>query len=142
MPYGNFGPADDPLAIAELKHATAHEVRFTGFSSCLGLLALNGANNVRAVHVPMFGGPDNTPCANVNIDEAIAVLGATAGVIVVGQVDAWRTLANGVRPVYEHLIARLQAPRIISVDDGVYGGWIAGNALRAYRYVNGNRTNL
>jgi len=130
----NFAPAGNVMAIAEQQYGTAQEVRFTQFTSCIGLLARAG-NNVTGVHLVMVSA-DDTPFDNAAADAAVALLPAYTQVVVIGQTQMWNDNLNG---PYNYLLGLLANPVIIDVNDGIYGGRVEAGVFQTYQngvYVN------
>ncbi|PLY42111.1 hypothetical protein CSZ94_12080 [Janthinobacterium sp. ROICE36] len=130
-----FTHAANALSIAEQQYATAGTVRFSAFTSCIGLLARNGTN-VTGVHLVMFSNTDS-PFDNAAAEAAIALLGAYQQVVVIGQTGMWDDNFHG---PYQHLLAGLAHPIVIDVNDGTYGGRVANNVFQTYQ--NGNYINV
>jgi hypothetical protein len=140
MPY-SFSQANNVLAIPERQYATSNEIRFAGFSSCIGLIAKTG-NNLTGIHLAMMDDQDHWFDAAA-ADIAITMLGVYERVVVIGQVPIWEDTAT-VSGAYARLVANLNNPRIISRDDGVYGARVHNNTFQTYEqgaYINvpGNR---
>jgi hypothetical protein len=135
MPY-NFAAAGNVLQIAEQQYGTAGTVRFTGFTSCIGLLARNGGN-VTGVHLVMVAA-DNTPFDNAAANAAVGLLGGYGAVAVIGQTGMW---ADNLPGPYNHLIGLLHNPAIIDTNDGTYGGRVSGAGV-FQTYQNGNYINV
>ena len=67
MPYELF-PANDELKIAEQEYASGPKIKFTAFTSCIGVIAKEGAT-LTGVHLVMvdrkdkyFGEDKKTTC--------------------------------------------------------------------------------
>ncbi|MCF6282665.1 MAG: hypothetical protein L3J28_10760 [Candidatus Polarisedimenticolaceae bacterium] len=134
MPY-NYTQAGNTMAIAEQQYGSDNEIRFTTFTSCIGLIAREGGD-VTGVHLVMFAS-DDTPFDIAAADAAIALLGNYSEVVVIGQTQMWEDNLPG---PYQHLIAGLNNPTIIDMDDGIYGGRVENNLFQTYQ--NGNYHNV
>lgn len=120
----NFAQAANRLAIAEQQYAGGADIRFTRFTSCIGLVARNN-NNLTAVHLVMFSS-DDSQFDNNAAQAAVNLLGAYQEVVVVGQTGMW----NAQIPAYQHLIGLLHNPHIVDRNDGVYGADIHNGTIR------------
>jgi hypothetical protein len=130
----NFTQAANVMSIAEQEYGDAAEIRFSTFTSCIGLIARN-AGNVTGVHLVMFSNTDS-PFDNAAANAAIALLGAYTHVVVIGQTEMWNDNLPG---PYQHLLAGLNKPTVIDVNDGVYGGRVENGVFQTYQnghYVN------
>ena len=132
----NFTQAGNVMNIEEQQYGSAGEIRFSKFTSCIGLIARNG-NNVTGVHLVMVSS-DDTYFDNAAADAAIRLLGNYQQVVVIGYTATWA--ANLLDP-YQHLIAGLRKPVIIEneKDNGKYGGRVKNGVFQTYQngtYVN------
>ena len=139
MPY-TYTPAQDPMAVAEQGFSTDPEIRFTPFTSCIGLLASHAdinVDDVTAIHLVMVGA-DGTIFNNLAADNAVALLGAYRQVVVIGSTTSWAR-QPGLNGAFQHLIGLLDHPIIMDRDDGTYGGRIHAGQFQIYdngHYVN------
>lgn len=117
--------ANNTMSIAEQEYGTSGEIRFTTFTSCIGLIAKNGPI-VTGIHLVLFdrsGNPFNA------VDEVVMRLGGYQRVVVIGHTDdIWSQI-----PSYHDLIGRLHTPVIIQTDDGIYGGKVQGGVFQIYK---------
>ena len=123
----SFNMAKDPLNVAEQQYATAEEIRFTMFTSCIGLIARNNAV-VTGVHLVMLS-EDDTPFDNNAAQAAVDLLGEYQEVVVIGQANMWQ---HNLSAPYDHLIGLLENPTIRDLNDGVYGGRVSGDQLQIF----------
>lgn len=130
MPY-LLAPGGNAMAIAEQQYAGAGTIRFTRFTSCIGVMGYN-AGVVTGVHLVMFA-VDGTPFNNAAANAAALAIGAYARVAVIGHTQMWA--ANFPGP-YAHLLGQLVAPDIVDMDDGIYGGRVINGICQVY--LNGN----
>jgi len=124
----DFTLAKDTMKIAEQEYGTDAEVRFTIFTSCIGLLARK-ENNVTGVHLVMFSDTGNV-FDNEAAEAAAACLpvGYTS-VVVIGQVNMWEDNLNG---PYNYLLSLLNNPNTIDKNDGIYGGRVLNQKFQYY----------
>lgn len=127
----NFYPASNVMKIAEQQYGTDNEVRFTIFTSCIGLLAKNN-NHVTGVHLVMLS-ENETLFDNTVADDAVKLIGQYQQVVVIGQTNMWDDNLN---KSYQYLIGKLRNPVIIDKNDGTYGGRLNNNIFQTYQ--NGN----
>ncbi|MET0752492.1 MAG: hypothetical protein ABWZ66_03935 [Pyrinomonadaceae bacterium] len=127
-----LAPAANVMAIAEREFGAAAEIRFTGFSSCIGVIARQG-NNVTGVHLSMMA-PDETWFNVQAAADTVAALGGYHQVVVIGQLQMWED-TQPVTEGYQSLIDQLTAPIFSEQDDGNYGGRVNNGTFQIY--VNG-----
>lgn len=134
MPY-TLQPAQNVMKIEEQQFGSGQEIRFTKFTSCIGVIAREG-NKVTGVHLVIIS-KDDTPFNNDAAQLTINTLGKYTQVVVIGQIDFWK---GSVGEAYDALIKGLKKPIIISTDDGIYGGRVnEQGTFQTYqngRYVN------
>jgi hypothetical protein len=127
-----FSKAANPMAIAEQEYSIEHqEIRFTKFTSCIGLIPRRG-NQVGGVHLVIMS-KDDSPFDTDAADRAVRLIEPYDRVVVIGETDFWE---DNVGPAYRHLLSLLQHNTVISVGDGVYGGRIHHEMFQVYE--NGN----
>lgn len=129
MPY-ILHPAPNAMVIRERQYAVGNPVRFSAFTSCLGLMAwATDENVIRAVHLSLLDENDH-PFDDDAVGEVLTRLLDYRLVVVVGHVTAWTArLPNA----YRRLIGQLRNPHIIDAADGIYGGQIAGGNFQLYQ---------
>lgn len=130
-----FTQTTDTTNITEQHYGTDNEIRFSAFTSCIGLMARHD-NKVTGVHLVMFSN-DDSPFDNAAADAAIALLGDYSEVVVIGQANMWNDNLTG---PYQHLLANLNNPTVIDVNDGTYGGRVEGTHFQTYQ--NGQYNNV
>lgn len=129
MPY-TINQTNNVLNIAERQYGTGHEIKFTKFTSCIGVVgAVNGNQNARGVHLSISDGTSLFDGGAVQQVTAIFV-GATQ-IKILGQIAYWTNPANGVAAAYAQLVQALgvQPDDIYQLDDGVYGAEIDNGVL-------------
>ena len=131
----NFTQPKNEMNITEQEYSASSEIRFSVFTSCIGLIARN-EGNVTGVHLVMFSNDDSL-FDNSAADAAVALLGSYQEVVVIGQANMWES--NFPDP-YQYLISLLNSPKIIDVDDGIYGGRVEDNIFQTYQ--NGTYFNV
>ncbi|KZB55546.1 hypothetical protein AUP42_03200 [Thalassospira lucentensis] len=126
MPYV-FSQAANPLAIAECEYASAAEIRFSTFTSCIGIVGIRNGE-VFGIHLPLAVDDFVT---NADIDAALVHCQGLAQTTITGVIGAWTSS----RPtVYAYLVAQLGNPAIgVDHDEGVYGARVNnGNLVLSY----------
>lgn len=130
----SFSRASNTMQIAEQEYGTNKEIRFTMFTSCIGLIARKD-KQVTGVHLVIFSESGDIFDEAAAAD-AIKLLGKYDKVVVIGHIDIWA----GQIPGYEALIRGLKSPVKMSEDDGIYGGRVtdAGDfqIYKDNKYVN------
>lgn len=123
-----FSKAANPMAIAEQEYSIEHqEIRFTNFTSCIGLIPRRG-DQVGGVHLVIVS-DDGTPFDENAANRAVELINPYDRVVVIGQTGFWE---DNVGPAYRHLLSLLQHKTVISVGDGVYGGRIHHEMFQVY----------
>ncbi|MFH1805188.1 MAG: hypothetical protein ABID63_09915 [Pseudomonadota bacterium] len=117
-----FTQAANPQAIAERQWGQGINIMFTYFTSCIGLMGING-NNVIGVHLALHDADDQA-VDNADIDAAIALLNNATRPVIIGAVAVWERAAPA---QYQHLLTQLQPVEIYAYGDGTYGGEIVNN---------------
>ncbi|MDP2697400.1 hypothetical protein [Thalassospira sp.] len=118
-----FTQAANPQAIAELQWGEGADIMFTAFTSCIGLMGING-NNVIGVHLALRDANDQA-VDNADIDAAIALLNNATQPVIIGATAIWEQAAP---TEYHHLLTQLQPVEIYAYGDGTYGGEIVNHA--------------
>ncbi len=123
----SFTQAPNAMNIQEQEYGAEIEVRFSMFTSCIGLLALSG-NAVTGIHLVMISNSD-TLFDDAAAAAAVALLpAARTRIIIIGQIDFFSQA-----PGYARLLTLLNNPPIISVGDGIYGGRVNNGAFQTYQ---------
>ncbi len=126
MPY-DFNKTDNTLQITEQRYGESNEIRFSNFDSCIGLIAKNG-NTLTGVHLVMFSNDDSS-FDNTAADDAINLLGDYEEVIIIGQANMWN---DNLHAPYQHLLAGLNNPQVIDMNNGSYGGRVIEGNFQIY----------
>ena len=117
-----INPASDPLSIPERQYATGSEVKFTTFTSCIGVLAMVGTTQLIGIHLSIYDGPDIITVGDLTQVINLVQQGSTQ-IKVIGQISAWE---GSVKVVYDSLLAQLNLKstdvETYPFQDGVYGG--------------------
>jgi hypothetical protein len=125
--------ATQVLAIAEQEYGTANEVRFTRFTSCIGLLGVNGPN-VTGVHLVAVSN-QGTPFDQDVAADAVAALGAFTQVVILGTTNSWGT-EPALSVPFAYLVGRLTQngvpPSVWNFADGIYGGRVDNGTFQIY----------
>jgi hypothetical protein len=128
-PY-KLSQAANPDAIAEREYASAAEIGFTQFTSCIGVIAKEGPT-LTAVHLVAATGKDHI----FNTNDVSKVLGRLPkkpdAVSIVGSIDIWEDQANGkvLTAAFQKLTDSLQNLAKDYRGDGKYGARIAGDTI-------------
>ncbi|EEA96836.1 hypothetical protein [Pseudovibrio sp. JE062] len=134
MPY-QLTPAADPMAIAERQYGTKKtEVRFTAFTSCIGIVSRTG-DEVTGVHLSIKNENGELFDAAA-IPQVMAALGANyTEVFIIGSIDIWQNPDNGVADAYAELERQVrdgvneQDFNTYPLGNGTYGGEIEDDRL-------------
>lgn len=124
MPYALI-LAGNPMAIAECEYGAAGAIKFTPFTSCIGVLAkVQGQNQVIGVHLVMVDAADNTfTAADVPlVTQALTALNYDpTTVLIIGQIAYWE---NSAAAAYNALVVALNPADTYQLADGTYGATI------------------
>jgi hypothetical protein len=120
--------ASNNMAIKECEYGSAAEVKFTAFTSCIGILAKKKSEDkVIGIHLVI------TNKSGDKFDQAAAQTVKTcldnesydsSDVILLGSLDIWNDPQNGVKDGYDKLLALIQPTKKYQFGDGTYGGTI------------------
>jgi hypothetical protein len=128
----NLTQAPQVMDIAEQQYGAANEIRFTTFTSCIGLIGLNG-QNVSGVHLVAVSN-QGTPFDQTAADAAVAALGPYTEIIILGHTNSW-----GVGPLavpFAYMVGRLTTPAIVpnvmNFADGIYGARVNNGTFQIY----------
>jgi hypothetical protein len=130
VPY-KISKASDPLKIAEREYASAAEIGFTTFTSCIGVIAKEG-DTLTAAHLVVSTGKGHV----CNANDIAKVLGRLPkkpdAVTIVGCIDVWENQANGkvLVEAFQKLTGSLQNLTKDYRGDGTYGGKIENNKIK------------
>ena len=127
MPYV-VNQAANALTIAERQWFTAGQIRFTGFSSCVGLVVLQGGQ-LTAVHLAQQATDSSwfdTVAAGVVL--GLLPIGYTKS-IVMGQISTWAFPTGHCVAGYQHLTGLLTNLTAYQFAEGTYGADIAGTDI-------------
>ncbi len=145
MPY-NFIKARNALAIDTQEYATAAEIRFTTFTSCIGVIARKGTM-LTAVHLVQAGTSKYYPDPTAKYAEyfspnnASQVINVIVGkpfdeIKIIGHVSSWNNVRNQAHAGFQKLLAEAgiqeprdgvsldEIPQLGSFGEGVYGAKI------------------
>ena len=131
MPY-IIRETTNPLQIKEQEFASAKEIKFTPFTSCIGVIAKKGAK-LTAVHLVMVaddGSYFNRNAATTVLDN----LPEEPDVVtIIGCIDLWVSPANGMSAAFEQLTGKLKTLKKEQLEDGTYGAKIKGDDIEITR---------
>lgn len=127
-----FSQAANAMAIAEQEYATAATIQFTGFTSCIGVIAKKGPL-LTGVHLVMSS-PSRTVFNQIAATRLMyEVLGNQYDkVCIIGCVDLWRNPQNGVVAAFqklESMIRSLELVQTFNFAAGTYGATVDGNDI-------------
>lgn len=121
----------DPMKIAEQQYATGSEIKFTAFTSCVGIIARKGSS-LTGVHL-VLKAKDESIFDQAAATAVHAVLPDKYDeVMIIGCVNIWQNPSNNVQAAFEKLqagISSLQKVQIYNFTDGTYGGAIEGGKI-------------
>ncbi|QUS54350.1 hypothetical protein [Pseudovibrio brasiliensis] len=127
---GSLQEAKDVMAIAEREVGCAErEIKFTGFSSCIGVTVRDGTK-VKGVHLALIK-PDGNPFNKDDAAKVLTSLGTYSEAMIFGQIVFWKNPANQVADAFKVLEEGLKAGatkedgyKDFQFDDGEYGAEI------------------
>lgn len=120
MPYV-FEQAANDQAVAEYEYANVAELKFTAFTSCIGIGYKSGQNSVFGLHLVIKDEEGNTfTVQDIATIEAVlqqySIQPETG--IVLGSITAWKA---SIPDAYQQLIEQLGITNQYQLRDGVYG---------------------
>ena len=121
--------ATNIMGIKEREFGTGNEIKFTAFTSCIGVVVIgNGGGGVTGVHLALTGtdGSNFGPAAAAAVLEKLPSHNTS---IVIGRISYWKDGANGARAGYNALVGGLAGMTEYQFADGVYGAMIDGGAI-------------
>ena len=133
MPY-EIIQATNPLQIKEREYASAAEIKFTRFTSCIGVISKKGPT-LTAVHLVIISGDIFGSDAN----DVPTVLGQLPEprdtVTIVGCMDVWQNPVNGAVLVaaFQKLTGSFKKLTKLNWGDGTYRAKIEGDAIKVFR---------
>ncbi len=131
-----FTEAASPMSIAEREYKLGRsEIRFTNFTSCIGLIRRTG-DEVGGVHLVIVS-KDGTVFNQDAANEAIHLITPYKEVVVIGQTGFWE---DNVGQNFQYLLNGLQNKTVISKGDGIYGGRVHQGTFQVY--VDGEYQNV
>ena len=105
MPY-TISKATDPLKINEQEYASATKIKFTAFTSCVGVIAKIGAT-LTAVHLVMVAN-DGSIFDVEDSTKVLELLKAPNAVTIFGCISLWENPKNKVLPAFQKLTGKFQ----------------------------------
>jgi hypothetical protein len=107
VPY-IISKATDPLKIKEQEYASAEkEIMFTGFTSCIGVIAKEGAT-LTAVHLVMVANDGSIFDVNAAINVLNLLPEKPDAVTIFGCISLWDNPENKVVPAFQKLTGKYQ----------------------------------
>jgi hypothetical protein len=135
MPY-TLQPAANAMAIAEQQYATAEEIRFTAFTSCIGIIGRQGPN-LTGVHLVMRAS-DDSPFDTPAVLAVLARLTAHFETVwIIGCTDLWENPQNNVLAAFGQLVAGIRSDEAVKrfpLAPSTYGARIDEDGALALTY--------
>lgn len=131
MPDYPLQPAKDPLAIEECQYAIGTEVKFTKFTSCMGLFCkIENSNNVIGIHLVIIDGK-HQKFTEADIPAVQKILTDNHAQLdtgwVVGCLDNWPAdIKNGFLQIFEDDMAQ----RELAAGKGWYSAKVESGAVK------------
>ncbi len=120
MPFA-LAQAPNVLAIAEDKYGTGREIKFTKFTSCLGVIAMLDGTQGIGIHLVMVNDSDE-PFKADDVKVVKQLLTDQTydpkQVVLIGAISAWKKSSPD---AYAALIAALKPSDTFPLADGIYG---------------------
>ena len=113
--------ASNVLAIAEDEYGTGREIRFTTFTSCLGVIAMLDGNQGIGIHLVLVNkSKEEFEAGDVKVVEQLLIdqKYEPTMVVVIGAISFWEESAPD---AYEALIEALKPSKTYAFGDGIYG---------------------
>ncbi|NET86134.1 MAG: hypothetical protein F6J94_30935 [Moorea sp. SIO1F2] len=115
--------ASNPMSIEEREYETAKEVKFTKFTSCIGVLAMVDKDKVRGIHLAI-NDPQDNKITEKDLTQVINLVPANSSQVkVIGEIEVWK---RSVKKVYDSLLEQLKKKSLdvqeYPFGSGVYGG--------------------
>ena len=130
MPY-TISKATDPLKIEEREYASAKKIMFTAFTSCIGVIAKQGAT-LTAIHLVMVDKDENMFVGN-DVTKVLNLLPpAHDAVTIFGCIALWENPANKVLPAFQKLTGTFKTFKKYqqyTFGKGTYGASIDGDDI-------------
>ena len=133
MPY-TISKTTNPLKINEQEYASGSEIKFTAFTSCIGVIAKKGTE-LTAVHLVIVAKDGSIFCAN-DVPAVVNLLPKTPDAVTIfGCIDVWNNPANGkeLHEAFQKLTAELKTSKKYQQhekDLGTYGAKIDGDDIK------------
>jgi hypothetical protein len=126
--------AKDEMAIGEREYGIGQEVKFTTFTSCIGILALTNESQIIAIHLALMDEDDWFSSTDIPTIQAVLNDHSNHGeyeIQLVGQISFWESPLNGpLSEAYTALVAALNPSKFVSHErDGTYGAKISGGEI-------------
>lgn len=114
---------ENPLKIEEREYGTDEAVKFSKFTSCIGVLAMIGTDRVRGIHLTIKE-PDGENITQEDLAQVLVLIPQSSPQVkVIGQISVWKT---SVPSVYAELVRQLKQKSAdvqeFPFGDGEYGG--------------------
>ena len=133
MPY-TISKTTNPLKINEQEYASGPEIKFTAFTSCIGVIAKKGTE-LTAIHLVIVAKDGSTFCAN-DVPEVVNLLPKTPDAVTIfGCIDVWNNPANGkeLNAAFQKLTGELKTAKKHQQPEKelcTYGAKIDGNDIK------------
>jgi hypothetical protein len=130
MPY-TLSVAGDVLKIKEQEYGSGAEIKFTAFTSCIGVIAKKGIT-LTAVHLVMKA-EDDSIFESATATEVLALLPAAPDAVTIfGCVSLWENPENNVLVAFQKLTATVKSLKKYqqyTFGIGTYGATIDGDDI-------------
>jgi hypothetical protein len=124
----------DPLPLKEREYASAAEIKFTQFTSCIGVISRKGPT-LSAVHLVIISG-DIFGSDAIDVPTVLGQLPEPRdAVTIVGCIDVWQNPVNGkvLVAAFEKLTGSFKKLTKLCWGDGIYRAKIEGDAIKVFR---------
>jgi hypothetical protein len=107
--------AADPMAIKEQEYGSGKSIRFTTFTSCIGIIGKKGDGTLVGIHLVRFS-LEGEPFDKEDVPTVKAALGGASDITIIGQTDFWE----------EDLLGAFGGSVKGGTDDGSFGATLDG----------------
>jgi len=125
-----FNKAGNPMSIKEQEYGSGSEIKFTKFTSCIGVIAKK-YDVLHAVHLVMKG-KDGIFDSAAAIDVVGLLPSLPEKVTIFGCIALWQNPENGVDKAFQKLLASIKSVekyQQYTFGEGIYGAKIDGKDI-------------
>lgn len=126
-----FSKAGDPMAIKEQEYGSGSEIKFTKFTSCIGVIAKK-YDVLHAVHLVMKAKDGSIFDPSAAIDVVGLFPSLPEKVTIFGCIALWENPDNGVNKAFQKLLASVKSVekyQKYTFGEGTYGAKIDGKNI-------------